>query len=189
MSNKRERKVVSDVNVNEVPSLDKIKTKMDFSKHDFKELKEIFYSESKLKQACFKTFFITLIICIISSIIVIRIDNACSNIYDNILTRDEISYIRENNDGFSDQPICSYKIGTFKYIYIFEAKPDNLVGERYYYKINGKHKSDFKIYINDEIIEITSENLFGLLCTSSENEIIEIEIEYEGEKIKFSFSN
>ena len=61
--------------------------------------------------------------------------------------------------------------------------------DNYYYKINGKHKVDFKIYVNDEVIEITSENNFGLLCTSSENEIIEIEIEYEGEKIKFSFSN
>lgn len=188
MNNKREKKVVSDVNVNEVPSLDKIKTKMDFSKHDFKKLKEVFYSESKLKQACFKTFFITLIICVISSIVIIRINSSVDSIYDDILTRDEISYIRENNDNYITQPICSYRIGSFKYIYIYKANCKNLVSAKYYYKITGKNKYGLKIYINDEVIEITSENMFGLLCTSSESEIIEFEIENEGKMKKFSFS-
>lgn len=190
MSNKKEQKVINDVNVNEVPSLDKIKTRMDFSKHDFKELKEVFYSESKLKQACFKTFLITFIICVICTIIVIRIDNVFNNESNGILTKDEIAFIEENNEIFNNDFIYYYNMNenTNINIYIFEAKNATLETKNYYYKIKGIYNNDLKLSVNDKTMIITKDNIFGLLWTSSGNETIRIEIEYDGVKINHSFS-
>ena len=191
---KIEEKIIESINVNDVPSVDEIKSRMDFSKHPFKE-KEVKETNVKRKLVfgCFVSSLCTLIICLVCMCIVINHNLGNSSHIEDVLSKEEMQYIMENYDDVMPSPVFSAKIDNDNLIYIYVCYSKKFHTKEYYYKVNFKdNTSNLNIKIEDEIDILDYDNNFGLLLSMDYeliNQKIEFEVEYKGSKKYYCFTN
>lgn len=190
---KIEEKIIESIDVNEVPSVEEIKNRMDFSKHPFKE-RETKETNVKRKMVfgCLVSSLCTLIICLVCMCVVINHNLGNSSHIEDVLSNDEINTLLLQFEDVNSKPIF-YSNAESKYsIYVYECynKEKNL--KEYYYKINFTGQNSIKIYINGTIKLATEEENFGRLLSTEHdcnNQRIEFEVEYKGTKKYYCFTN
>ena len=190
---KIEEKIIESINVNEVPSLEEIKNRMDFSKHPFKE-KETKETNAKRKMVfgCLVSSLCTLIICLVCMCIVINHNLGNSSHIEDVLSKEEMQLIFNTYDDVISKPAFYVKRENKYEIYIYECYNVRSI-KAYYYKVHYNNCTNaFKIYIENDVKLVTYDNNFGLLLSMDYeliNQKIEFEVEYKGTKKYYCFTN
>lgn len=190
---KIEEKIIESIDANDVPSLEEIKNRMDFSKHPFKE-KETKETNAKRKMefGCLVSSLCTLIICLVCMCIVINHNLENSSHIEDVLSKEELQYIMGNYDDVMMEPAFYVKRENNYEIYIYECYNVGNI-KAYYYKVHYKNNENIlKIYIGNDVKLVTYDNNFGLLISMNyepSNQKIEFEVEYKGTKKYYCFTN
>ena len=191
---KIEEKIIESIDANDVPSLEEIKSRMDFSKKPFneKEVKENTYKR-KMVFGCLISSLCTLIICLVCMFVIINDSLGNSSNIEDVLSKEEMQFIMDQYDDIIPTPAFFSKIDHNKGIYVYGCYSKSKHKLDYYYKICFfSEKKNINIYVDNEIKNIDINNNFGLLLSMDynlNNQKIEFEIEIDGVKKYYCFTN
>ena len=191
---KIEEKIIESIDVNDVPSLETIKSRMDFSKKPFKEkeVKENTYKR-KMVFGCLISSLCTLIICLVCMFVIINDSLGKSANAEDVLSKEEMGLIMRDYDDVMSKPAFHAKLEKEYEVYIYECYDNVKDKKAYYFKaIYRRDKKTFYIHIEEEIKTVSFDNNFGLLLSMDynlNNQKIEFEIEIDGVKKYYCFTN
>lgn len=190
---KMEKNIINSIDKEKVLSVEDIKSRMDFSKKKLikKEDNKVLFSKKKLVFTSLVSSFATLIIVLVISFAIRGVHK--SNKLDDILSKDELCYIKDNSVWINPEPVFFAQVFSFDTLYIIKA---NSKGEAnkitYYYKyLSDKKEINANIKIGNESIKITSDNDFGVLCEGDKDQVNLIEFIVKGldEERYYCFNN
>ena len=191
---KIEEKIIQSIDTNDVPSLEKIKSRMDFSKNPFKE-KEAKTNpyQRKLVFGCVVSALCTLILCLACMFVIINDSLGSSTNIEDVLSKEEKNYLFNLYEEVDSEPIFYSKpVGNYE-IYVYECYSKKEHTKEYYYKFDLKGQNiNAQIYVGNELKVITKVENFGLLLSldyNLNNQKIEFEIEIDGVKRYYCFTN
>lgn len=191
---KIEEKIIKSINTNDVPSLETIKSKMDFSKKPFKEKEsKIKCFNKKLVLGCGISSLCTLVLCMVCMVIIAKNKLIYSNYIHDVLSKEEIKYINENYDEYIPIPVINVNIKEQYCFYVYECYSKQNDLRVYYYKVKSDCTNfEINLYFENNQKIINETNNFGELTSKDynlKNQKIEFEIEIDGVKKYYCFTN
>lgn len=190
---KMEKNIINSIDKEKVLSVEDIKSRMDFSKKELikKEDNKVLFSKKKLVFTSLVSSFATLIIVLVISFAIRGVHK--SNKLDDILSKDELCYIKDNSVWINPEPVFFAQVFSFDTLYIIKA---NSKGEEnkitYYYKyLSDDEIINTDLIIDGKIIKITQDKSFGILCEELKNIInsIEFTVKSENGERYYCFTN
>lgn len=190
---KMEKNIINSIDKEKVLSVEDIKSRMDFSKKELikKEDNKVLFSKKKLVFTSLVSSFATLIIVLVVSFAIRGVHK--SNKLDDILSKDELCYIKDNSVWINPEPVFFTQVFSFDTLYIIETydllDDDKVV---YYYKyLSDDEIINSDLIIDGKIIKITQDKSFGILCEKLKNIInsLEFTVKSENGERYYCFTN